>query len=397
MKTQNNWQEKALQDVAFVDSGQGAPQGEKWYKGYDIFVKAGDLNNLSNGKYVGDHCKRIGKETILHYKLKKYPKNAIVFPKSGMSIKTDNIALLKYESFVVNHLAIVAPKKDDEILSKYLYYFLKQKKVSNLSLNSGYPSIRLSDINKVRIRIPQEPFLSRVVSILEAAEQLQQWRKESDELTNDYLNSVFLKMFGDPNLNEKRWSISTIGEGLKSIRYGVSSPPIFSEEGLAFIRATNIKNGKIVMKEMKYISSDEGQKIKKCELKKEEIILVRSDVNSGDCAVVSDKFVGNYAGYDLVLEINASQLNPYFLNHLLNLGTVKRKLKMISRRAGQPHLNSDQISRFKIFKPPIELQNSFAEIVGKTARIAYFQEEVECQIDDFYNRMSQKTFGENLA
>ena len=154
MNTQNSWQEKTLQDIAFVDSGQGAPQGEKWYNGDEIFVKAGDLNDLTNGKYVGDHCKRIGKDTVLHYRLKKYPKNAIVFPKSGMSIKTDNIALLKYESYVVNHLAIVSLKKDDEILSKYLYYFLKQKKVSNLSLNSGYPSIRLSDLNKIRIRIP---------------------------------------------------------------------------------------------------------------------------------------------------------------------------------------------------------------------------------------------------
>lgn len=173
------------------------------------------------------------------------------------------------------------------------------------------------------------PVQQKIASLLSQAEQLRQWRKESDKLTNDYLNSVFLKMFRDPNLNEKRWSISTIGEGLKSIRYGVSSPPIFSEEGIAFIRATNIKNGKIVLNEMKYISSDEGQKIKKCELKKDEIILVRSGVNSGDCAVVPANFVGSYAGYDLVLEINETKLNPYFLNHLLNLGTVKRKLKMM--------------------------------------------------------------------
>src|SRR3989304_9884742 len=130
MKLPNGGQEVKIQEIARVDSGQGAPQGEEWYVGNEVFVKAGDLNSLTEGKYVGEHCKRVNDNAVTQYKLRKYPKNSIVFPKSGMSVKTDNIALLKYDSYVVNHLAIV--KVNEDLCSeKYLYYLFKWKKISN--------------------------------------------------------------------------------------------------------------------------------------------------------------------------------------------------------------------------------------------------------------------------
>jgi len=69
MKTlPEGWKEMEIEDIALVDSGQGAPQGDKWYKGNEIFVKAGDLNNLSEGKFVGDFCSNIGYDAIEKYK-----------------------------------------------------------------------------------------------------------------------------------------------------------------------------------------------------------------------------------------------------------------------------------------------------------------------------------------
>ena len=67
MKQQNNqieWKEVKLREIALVDSGQGAPQGENYFNGEDIFIRAGDLNNLTNNLYVGDYCEKITEEAI---------------------------------------------------------------------------------------------------------------------------------------------------------------------------------------------------------------------------------------------------------------------------------------------------------------------------------------------
>src|SRR5438105_1997665 len=106
-KLPDGWEEKPLVKIAKVYSGQGAPQGDNWFNGHHTFVRAGDLNVLSEGKFVGDSCQGVSDLAVKEYKLKKYPANSIVFPKSGMSVKTDNIAILKRDSYVVNHLAIL--------------------------------------------------------------------------------------------------------------------------------------------------------------------------------------------------------------------------------------------------------------------------------------------------
>lgn len=74
---------------------------------------------------------------------------------------------------------------------------------------------------------------------------------------------------------------------MRSIRYGTSTPPKFSKSGYAFIRATNIKNGHIVLNDMKYIDQVEADKIEKCRLQGGELLIVRSGVNSGDTCVVT--------------------------------------------------------------------------------------------------------------
>jgi hypothetical protein len=148
-----NWKLVELGEICSVDSGQGAPQKEEDFTGDEIFVKAGDLNKLTKNKFVGDFCKKINSNTIINYKLKKYLKNSIVFPKSGMSIMKGNIALLKYDSYIVNHLAIIK-EKNNLININYIFYYIKKLGVAQFCKNDAYPSIRLSDLNIFKIPIP---------------------------------------------------------------------------------------------------------------------------------------------------------------------------------------------------------------------------------------------------
>jgi len=153
----NGWDEFKIEDIATVDSGQGAPQGDEWYNGSKTFVKAGDLNALTENKYVGNFCLKVNDEAIKKYNLKEYSANCIVFPKSGMSVKTDNIALLKSDSYVVNHLAVIKVTKNELCIPEYLFYLFRRIRISNLSLNDSYPSIRLNDIRKLNIPLPPPP------------------------------------------------------------------------------------------------------------------------------------------------------------------------------------------------------------------------------------------------
>ena len=60
--------------------------------------------------------------------------------------------------------------------------------------------------------MPELEVQKRIVKILEKVELLNEWRQESDKLTDDVMNSIFLDMFGDLNFNQKGWEIINFGK-----------------------------------------------------------------------------------------------------------------------------------------------------------------------------------------
>lgn len=177
-------------------------------------------------------------------------------------------------------------------------------------------------------------------------------------------------MFGDPILNTKKWDICEFRQGISEIKYGTSTPPVFSEIGIPFIRATNIKFGRIIENDMKYISQEESLKIKKCKLELGDIIIVRSGANTGDNAYVEKQYVDAYGGYDIIIKLN-DKFNYVFINAILNSVYRDVVIKPLTRRAGQPHLNSEQIQSLILYKPPIELQTQFADFVTQVDKLKF--------------------------
>jgi type I restriction enzyme S subunit len=167
-------------------------------------------------------------------------------------------------------------------------------------------------------------------------------------------------MFGDPVVNDKGWEIKSLGHLLEDIRYGTSTPPRFSDSGYCFVRATNIKSGRIIDTEMKFISENEAERISKCRLQDGDLIIVRSGVNSGDTCVIDEIFAGQFAGYDLIITPNKALLNSIYLNELINTNYMSQVVKPLTRRAAQPHLNAEQVKNLPIVLPIVDLQNKFA-------------------------------------
>ncbi len=375
MKLPEGWREVAFEDIAVIDSGQGAPQGEKWFNGCNVFVRAGDLNNLAEEKYVGDSCEKITNEAIREYNLKKYPAGSVVFPKSGMSIMTDNIGILKFDSYVVNHLAIIQPKdvKDTD----YIFYFLKKVKTSTLSKNSAYPSIRISDIQKIKLLWPLTEVRKKIVSILEKAEQAKEMRKEADELTKDFLKSVFIEMFGDKS-KIKEIELFQVTEIVMG-----QSPPGNSynekEKGTPFFQ------GKAEFTERYPIVKKWTTQPTKMAKPNSVLMSVRAPVGSVnicnvDCCI----------GRGLASIYPKKELKLEFLVSVLQV--MEEKIANMGMGSTFKAINSDQLKTLKIPVPPIELQNKFASIVKEVEAMKEQQKHSKEHSDNLFNALMQKAF-----
>ena len=174
-------------------------------------------------------------------------------------------------------------------------------------------------------------------------------------------------MFGDPVTNSAAREQVPFSSFMTGIRYGTSQPPEFSEDGkYKFIRATNIKNGRITENDMLRISEDEAAKIAKCKLDGNEIIIVRSGANTGDTCVVTSEYAGQYAGYDIIVSLDLTRANPVYFNELLNTHYMQMIVKPLTVRSAQPHLNAKQVSDLPMLVASLEEQNRFAAFVGQS-------------------------------
>lgn len=166
----------------------------------------------------------------------------------------------------------------------------------------------------------------------------------------------------------KHWKIRRIKE-IGSIKYGLSQPPQYLEQGLPLIRATNIERGKIVEKGLVFISPNDVPYERNPILRANDIVVVRSGAYTADSAIVTKSYDGAIAGFDMVLR--PFQIEAKYLAYtLLSNYVLRDQLILSSFRAAQPHLNKEELGTTLIFYPPVIEQQSIATYLDtKTAQI----------------------------
>jgi type I restriction enzyme S subunit len=119
----------------------------------------------------------------------------------------------------------------------YLYHWLRANRPYLESLGNGatFKEVSKAVVSRVEIPLPHKngkPDMDeqkRIAAILDKADGIRRKRKQALRLTDDFLRSVFLDMFGDPVTNPKGWN----EDELKSLGKVITgSTPPSKKEGM---------------------------------------------------------------------------------------------------------------------------------------------------------------------
>jgi type I restriction enzyme, S subunit len=388
IKNDRKWPEYKIKDVAEIISGSTPRTSNKsYYNGNILWATPKDLSGLE-GIYLEDTNKKITTDAYKSCSTKLLPKNAVLFSSRA---PIGLVAIAKKEMCTNQGFKnFICGETLDPL---YLYYCLKAltPSIQHLGHGATFKEVSKELIGNFRIPVPPLNIQRKVASLLKNTECTREKRKQASLLTNEFLKSVFLDMFGDPVKNEKGWEKVEFRKIFTSIRYGTGSPPEYAEKGIPFIRATNVKKGTVIDNGIKYISPEEASKIKKCKVSKGDLIIVRSGVNAGDSALIPEKYDGAYAGYDLNVKLSYEE--AVFCNYLINSSYGKKMLEPLKRRAGQPHLNADQIGSLEFIRPPKGELKAFCAVYSKNEIIKQKQQQSENGLNNLFNSLMQRVFG----
>ncbi len=171
-------------------------------------------------------------------------------------------------------------------------------------------------------------------------------------------------------LEKARYSASSLGAVIEEIRYGTGTPPPYLEpsaDTVPFVRATDIKDGEVVTETLLHIANEQPKSLDKCRLAGDELIVVRSGVNTGDCAVIPKSLAGAFAAYDLILTFHKTAL-PQFVSTFLDTEIGRLQLNLVKGRAAQPHINAEEVSALRMPLPRPEVQREL--VAGMNAKRA---------------------------
>jgi type I restriction enzyme S subunit len=147
---------------------------------------------------------------IGYYKDYNHEKSTLLITCRGATCGTLNIC--EPYSYVTGNAMALDALDEKRVDQKFLYYALRLRGLEETITGSAQPQITRQSLSSVAIPLPPLPEQCRIAAILDKADAVRRKRQGSIRLTEEFLRSVFLDMFGDPVTNPKGWGEYPLGD-----------------------------------------------------------------------------------------------------------------------------------------------------------------------------------------
>ncbi|WP_297096320.1 restriction endonuclease subunit S [uncultured Draconibacterium sp.] len=288
---------------------------------------------------------------------------------------------------------------------QYVFSFLKANeiKIANLGVGSTFKAITQKDLRNLIIPTPDYQTQLNIANILSKAESLIAKRKESIRLLDEYLKSVFLEMFGDPGINNRKWETRKVKE--LSLRF--SDGPFgsnlktehYSDKGIQVIRLQNIGINNFIEDDVKYVDEFHYENVlfKYSCYPNDVVIATMGAPNIRACIIPKHIKISVNKADCVVFRPNHKFVNQFYISYLFNQEGFLHLASSFIHGQTRARISSGQIAKIEVPVPPLKLQTKFAQIVEKTEALkAHYQQSLQ-ELENLYGSLSQKAFKGELS
>jgi type I restriction enzyme S subunit len=187
------------------------------------------------------------------------------------------------------------------------------------------------------------------------------------------------------------WDTRTIAQTTTKITNGFVGPTrdILVEEGIPYVQATSIKEGKVIFKNDYFVREDWSNSHSKSILKEGDVLVVQTGAGTGDVGLVSKTEDGYNCHALIILSPDSTLINGEYLSIVLQSYYGRAKLTSIQTGAMHPHLNCGSVKFIEIPLPNLDEQASIAKFAdAERARFDRLTLEATRSIELFQERRS---------
>jgi type I restriction enzyme S subunit len=402
-KLPEGWRWVTLKDVARLERGKFSPRPRndpRYYKGAYPWIQTGDVEAAD--KYIKTYRNTLNELGLAVSKM--FPKGTLIIT---IAATIGAVGILTFDSCMPDSLVAITPKEEVSD-TEFLYYLLLflRKEVKARATQSAQANINLELLEPIEIPLPPLAEQKRIAAIAQKADRLRRTRRYALQLSDTYLQSVFLEMFGDSFSNTKGWQYKEFGDIITTLtdyhangsyeilrnNVGLLDKPDYA----LMIRTTDLERGDF-LKNVKYISKSAYEFLEKSKLFGGEIIINKIGSAGQVYLMPYLNKPASLAMNQFLIRINNQLCVNTYIYHLLISNYGKTILDNRIQGAVTKTITKDAIRDLYIPLPPLPLQEKFAQIVQKFERLRTQQREAARQAEHLFQTLLHRAFRGELT
>ncbi|MFR1732237.1 MAG: restriction endonuclease subunit S [Faecalibacterium sp.] len=299
-----------------------------------------------------------------------------------------NVNLASGKFHATEHAVVVQPKIEMNV--HWLYYAINAMNLGQYATGAAQPGLAVSKLETLSIEIPNISEQNKIAQTLYKVEQLVNFRKQQLAKLDELVKAQFVEMFGDINVNNKKWMTYPLGE-LCTIVRGGSPRPIERYLGgtIPWIKIGDATTGEnIYLNSTKEYIIQEGVK-KSRMIKAGSLIFANCGVSLGFARIIT--FDGCIHDGWLAMEDIDEKLDKIFL--LYSLNQMTEYFRKTAPAGTQPNLNTNIMKMHRQIVPPMEMQKAFISFVKCADRQKQIVQQSLDKLELMKKALMQEYFG----
>jgi type I restriction enzyme S subunit len=314
---------------------------------------------------------------------------------------------LSYEATAGGFISILRP--DPKIVApRFLYHWATSPMTQDAFRNCGRQTTNISNLSFARalaLEVPLPPLeeQKRIAAVLDKADALRRKRQEALRLTDDFLRSTFLDMFGDPE--QHGWTMQTVADLLaprpNAIRTGPFGSQLlhseFVDSGIAVLGIDNAVQNEFRWGKPRFISEEKYEQLRRYTVHPGDVIITIMGT-VGRCAIVpADIPTAINTKHLCCLTLDRSKCLPEFLHtYFLTHPIARRYFGQSAKGAIMDGLNMGLIKALPVPKVPLHLQQRFSDIAKQVQKTALQSAQASQKSETLFSALQQRAFSGQL-
>ncbi len=386
-----NYQKKLLGDVlSQIKTGSTPSTSDSaFFNGEILWFTPSDIGASKN---LAVSERTITQEALTKGKAKLFLPNSLLVTCIG---NIGRVGIIRQTAS--SNQQITALVFNDKVSVEFAYYwFVKNQHILEQQANQAVvPILNNERLKEIAFSFPSLDEQKRIAAILDKADRLRRQRRFAQTLSDSFLQSVFIKMFGDPVSNPMNWETNNIGKYTSLVSSGstpLGGETVYKKSGVRFIRSQNVLMSDFDFSDIAFIDEETHRSMKRTHVKKNDVLINITGASIGRVACYKEEIVANVNQHVCIIRLKDKDILPSFLSRQLSMPFYQ--ITVISSQSGATRqaFNFEQIKDFQIVAPPLPLQEKFAEIVQKFERVRRQQREAVRHATHLFQTLLHRAF-----